>query len=230
MKLVPLAEYTNLLEIKKLFLKDQNSTSNLNTIDDNIPDDIKVAMLASTAQKLKAEKQKALEEEIDSKPTSEIIHIANEEKSENLLSKNDWNLLEALPKSFIPPAATLMRHLRKHPGEIDWKITGEVIIRGVVQKESNIVELLSYVLRPNLKWSSLPVGTNRFLYILRSLNIPSVILGRHIRNMMGKTTTETLKRRLTQAFTPVIQKSPWESYTQDQDDEEDDEISFYDAK
>jgi len=139
----------------------------------------------------------------------------------------DNRLVDILPKSFQAAALLILKLLRKHESDIGWSATGEVNFNTVRCVGSNIIDLLSFVLRPQLKYrGALPAGANRFLYLLRKLSIPTVILGIHLRQTMNETSTETLKRRRTmkRPLTPVGSSSEEEMQHKDSDQFSSEEI------
>lgn len=125
------------------------------------------------------------------------------------LSRDDEFLVDALPEAVQPSARKIIQYLKSAPGLISWKSTGLCTIHGEVVDGSNLVDLLSYVLRPNLKIGN-PIGAKRFLYVLRALDVPISILG-HKRRANLKETLETLKRRQTERQNSDTSTS-WQSF------------------
>jgi hypothetical protein len=69
-----------------------------------------------------------------------------------------------LPTTYIDGALYIMSLLRRHSHEISWTSTGEVSFQGVPSLGSNIIVLLSYVLRAKIKYpKGPPIGVKRFM-------------------------------------------------------------------
>jgi hypothetical protein len=198
MKLVSEGEFNKFIEFKshplpptleqKQFLDTEDQGSGLLNLK-NLPDDIKVALYNSfvrdTYKKLRDLKNDKVEK-VESKEDTNS-------KRDTTLSDSDKSLLEFLPETYRAAGSKIIQSLRGSPSLISWESSGTCSFYGKPQTDTNIVDLLSYVLRPHLK-SQVPNGANRFLYILKLLNVPSSILGHRLRRTIAKRTLEELRQ------------------------------------
>ena len=230
MKLVTEAEYQRLLNLRShpvprqleesSFIEKELEASNLLHLN-SLPDDIKLALYGSVLKNVNDKLS-----ELQNKPTTVILSGHNQSSksdeisrfletntaTSNELSPDDEFLLGNLPDTFQPSARKIIEYLKPNPDLISWLPTGQCRIHGELVDGTNIVDLLSYILRSNLKIGE-PVGTKRFLYILRVLNVPISILG-HKRRSELKRPLDDLKRRQTERHNSEGSTS-WESFKDD---------------
>jgi hypothetical protein len=174
---------------------------------ESIPDDIKVALYNSLVRDTFQKISELKSNEQGVKQVSEL--------SEKELSASDKFLVQFLPSVYQPAAERIIKYLKTASGLISWDHTGRCSFYGTVEPYSNIVDLLSYVLKSNAK-SREPVGTSRFLYMLKLLNVPTSILGLRLRTKLSKETLGELKKkqRKSGVFTPQVQNQVLEEPTE----------------
>jgi len=172
----------------------------------SIPDDIKLALYSSIVKNMHDKLNSLVEDSksiriLNKKPDTteqstmiEDSHNPMEEKNE-LTTALDEDFTSLLPVSVQKPALVILHLLKRVPGLISWNTNGECSFNGVTAHGSNISDLLSYVLRPNLKIN--PRGLGRFLHTLRVVNMPTSILGCKMRLKLQETSTPTLQQNAT---------------------------------
>jgi len=168
---------------------------------DSVPDDIKLALYSSIVRNMH---EKLVSLTADAKtvhvstPMTNPVTSTNDEvttQNDDSESAMDELITGSLPSYVQRPASIILKYLKRVPGLISWNSNGECSFNGVTAHESNIVDLLSYVLRPSLKIN--PTGLGRFLYTLRVTNLPNSILGHKIRLEMQRTNTDQLRQNVT---------------------------------
>ena len=207
MKLIPYAEYEKLVNreqstdffhktpvLESFRRKEANSADIMKLTE--LSDDIKLAMFNSVVKGLK-EKFETLTSmpvrvEITNSPApkDKAFEIDNEKSDRN------QQLIEVLPATFRGVAKTIMTALEK-TDEVNWDKTGQVWLNGIKREEAKIVDFLSYIVRPNLKYAKPPVGANTFLYVMKKLAIPTSIMGVKIRNKLPSMSLAQMKERIT---------------------------------
>lgn len=106
--------------------------------------------------------------------------------SVHTLDEVDQQFLRKLPVKCQKKAGDIMRTLKMNPDMITWNRCGEVSFLGEdYESGTSIVDLLSYLVH-DLKWSTAPKGTNRFLLCVKRLNIPISLMRAEVRNHLGK--------------------------------------------
>lgn len=177
------------LPIEQGYVVSKSKTANEVLNDTDIPDDIKVQLYSQMTNSINkkinqmfspiSKKEKVTDKEketVRKEPSS-----TSSSPIKSYPSQADRNLLEKLPIKFRPHALTIMNTLKPYPSLIKWNKKGTVTFFGSELVEgSNIIDLLSYVLR-NLKWSKDPPGINRFLATCKLLNVPTSLLSAAIR-------------------------------------------------
>jgi hypothetical protein len=205
MKLISESEYDKYIanrrhlpsELKERDFFDTDKKASYVIALNQIPDDIKLALYNSlmkgTLEKLlelKREKaQPSIKHQQDVKPESD-----KSQTDDNVIETNDSELLENLPRSHQLAGEKILQYLKKTPGLISWDESGACKFYEKFEPQSNIVDLLAYVLNTNKKLRE-PFGLGRFLYILKLLNIPTSILGYKIRSHYEKSSLERLRRK-----------------------------------
>jgi hypothetical protein len=204
MKLISLTEYQRLKDIEDKNINSRKGQVSKELLDDKfIADDIKIAMYSALLNNVNSDARQSINSLSKNVSTTvEEKRVLDEEKVENLMSPNDWQMLEALPKSFKGNGAILMRWIKKYPNELNWNQKGQVYFDGILAKDSNVIELLSYVLRPKLHWRRAPWGANRFIWTLKKINVPITLLGSHMRREFSRVTTDVLRKRVTPFSSP----------------------------
>ena len=82
------------------------------------------------------------------------------------------DMFASLPTTYRAPANVLMRELEKYPHMIQWNpTTHEVSVKGQTLKGSNVVDLISDVMRTR-KTAKVPIHGSSFLKTLADLNLP----------------------------------------------------------
>jgi len=94
------------------------------------------------------------------------------------LTVNDSRLLNSVPDNFKAKTLELLRILKQFNEFISWDVTGRVTFFGnEFVENSNLVDLLTFSLR-DVKFDQPPPGVNRFIRILKLINVPQNILSR----------------------------------------------------
>jgi hypothetical protein len=121
----------------------------------------------------------------------------SDKKSENAKDPIDTNqkFLRAFPSNSPWKEKYLLTELSKSPNLIRWDDRGVV---SFVSKDpadgSSITDLVRYVISP-IKWNTVPVGVNTFLFILKLMNIPTSIFTTTLRNEFNKNDQPRPKRK-----------------------------------
>jgi len=201
-KLVPTNPPLPLSGSEQHFHQKNNLAGSLLTLD-NIPDDVKLALfnrvynnINEHLSSLKSDQSKVKVELIN--PSS--IKMEKEDKMglEDDVEKHDRLMIQTLPDKVKNAAEALTGLLKTHPSVVSWDNSGNVSFSGVKSENgANIHDLLSYVLRPTLKFETPPPGVKTFLHILEVLNIPTTLFGVHIRKELAKSNAEELRKRVT---------------------------------
>ena len=216
MKLISDVDYDRLMkstlptDSKEASFHDKNITASKLLDVSSIADDIKLALYNTLIKGINDKLSQLVSEPIPVRienteipqPTSAENNNTEPATSNELV---DSHLLSILPQSFRKPALYIMQILRQYEYIISWDATGEVKFDDVRCVGSNIVDLLSYVLRPKLKFpDGQPVGGKRFLYALRACSVPLVVLGVTLRRTLQTTSISTLKKRRTLGPTAIV--------------------------
>ena len=83
--------------------------------------------------------------------------------------------LDSIPRTYRPPAETLMKELERHPEQIKWDpTTREVSLNGRALRGSNIIDLVGHAIRS--RKAAPPVHANEFLKALAELNVPEELV------------------------------------------------------
>lgn len=112
-------------------------------------------------------------------------------------------IIEAIPKMYKNKAKMLLNRLESSKN-VSWDERGEVTIKGNIVLGSNIIDLVSDVVRP--RKTSNPFGWQQFLTFLKELNIPREFITNPRRlSFIDRgvlTSTTSLRKR------PLIRRSP----------------------
>jgi hypothetical protein len=171
---------------KKTFFNRQDAASEL-LKDDNIPDDIKTKMFSNLLNSLNAKLSNINEPKYvpqnDSLSVKAIDEKKNTEESHEFkLSQSDKMLLTALPISIRWRGKYLLNVLKEYPHLISWDEKGNCVFFGELTNDgTNIIDLIRFV-TSSVKSSKNPIGINRFLFLLKHINIPTTILTQSLRN------------------------------------------------
>lgn len=92
-----------------------------------------------------------------------------EDKKEDIGRLSDQNILDFIWTRFKPKARKLLAEFKKHPLNINWTLTGEVILNGELYPETKISQLLAVCFYP-LKAQKL-YCLSIFIEILKDLNL-----------------------------------------------------------
>jgi hypothetical protein len=94
----------------------------------------------------------------------------------------DHVLLQNIPiKIRFDKIIPLMELLKARPDLIQWDKNGRVTFFGTeAVSGSNIVDMLNYATR-ELKWTKNPIGINRFLQVIKMVNVPTILLSRDVK-------------------------------------------------
>ena len=102
------------------------------------------------------------------------------------------DVIQSMPKTLQTQAKLLMTQLKKHPNTISWSPNGEVIIQGTRKSGTNIIDLVSGLLRTRKNVH--PQNEHSFLKTLASINLPEEF----IRNKSQLPRYREYKRKLLQ--------------------------------
>jgi hypothetical protein len=201
--------------------------------DTMIPDDIKSHMYSSILNSINAKLTK-LTEEVPKQQNIESSK-ASTAKTENKktveeIPEKDLLLLQGLPDSIRWKGSYILSVLKQYPKLIYWDKVGRVsFFSEIPGAGSNIIDLLRYVLSP-VKAKTLPQGINRFLFVLKHINVPSAVLSQSLRNeFMSKPVPRVRGNRESSASVSGLFKNltgnlfNWESYDNSDRIEEEDE-------
>ena len=210
MKLIPHLEYEKLISSNSgpKFLRKSAYVNQLNRnqeaasqllVWDNVSDDIKLALF-NTAMKGLREKFVALTEEpvlVEISKNSRPLNSTSDQESlpSKLSSRNvgtatsnesvDKNLLHILPERIRLSASKVMESLRKPKlQEVSWDASGQISFKGKKRNGANIIDLMSYVLKPPSKTKK-PIGLVSFVFALKKLKIDPNLFGIHIKKMLS---------------------------------------------
>ncbi len=95
----------------------------------------------------------------------------------------DHVLLQNIPiKIRFDKIIPLMELLKARPDLIQWDKNGRVTFFGTeAVSGSNIVDMLNYATR-ELKWTKNPNGINRFLQVIKMVNVPTILLSKDVKH------------------------------------------------
>ena len=215
MKLIGEAEYANFLASRKSsipvtrkeanFIEKQEEAADILNLN-LIPDDIKLALFCSvvknvkdTLVELQSDKRKVHVTNLpDKEEKTYTSSVSIPETAVGELNVIDQYLVDSLPETFRAAATRIIIYLKNVPGLISWTSDGACTFDGKFVEGSNIVDLLSYVLRPDLTVGE-PKGANRFAYILKVLSVPLSILGHKRRHEIKIENQVTSRKKRTDA-------------------------------
>jgi hypothetical protein len=213
MKLVPLSEYERLKSWEKIGILPADSSTSfyMNKRDDAetiledkfIPDDIKLNMYSSIIKK--RNEQLANLQAKDRKIRKPIDEILKEKTSQHEI------LMKALPASLRWKGKFMLSALQGYPQYIKWNEKGQCTFFDEFENESNIVDLIRYSIS-SLKWKKqIPVGINRFLFVLKLINIPSSIVTSNLRDEFNPSSNVKPRGTRTSSI-PTTFDERWQAY------------------
>jgi len=235
MKLIPHLEYEKLISSKtapqllhknavvSLFNRKEAATNELLNLE-SVSDDIKLALFNSTVKTLRASFQELIHTpmQVEVSNMDAFKDKKDEQKFDRETSTDrsyfTSNLIHILPEKYRPAAKKVTEFLsNSKDNEVTWDESGQIYFKGVQRKGANIVDLLSYVVKPpNQAMSKKPVGIKTFLYILKKLKVPVTLLGIHIKKSLNSTAEKLQDQR-----TPYVENE--EAANEDADYETDEE-------
>jgi len=132
--------------------------------------------------------------------STQIASHPREHNLESMMMKSVGGILESVPKSFRPRARLIINHLfdKAVPTRLSWNEHGVVTIDGNVVKNSNIAELINEATRARKTVQA--VGRVQFARLLRTLNIPSEVVGN--RKLLSLSSSNLEKFRPSTSSTP----------------------------
>ena len=154
---------------KDQLLKPIESVNILNE-DNDLPDNVKANRQARNLKEMSVMASKLIP-----KPSTLT-------RDDTKIDNDDYETrLEHIPKTYQRPAKAILRELKHHSNrlQIDKK-TNEVTIDGEKLAHSNLIDLISDVVRPR-KTALPPLHASRFLRLLADINIPEQLIGNKIR-------------------------------------------------
>ena len=108
--------------------------------DEHLPDSVKAARLNEKVKNYSTFADKLVDPMVHQQPKYS--------RSIGSSSPPQHDMFASLPTTYRAPANVLMRELKKHPDTIQWNpITDEVKVKGQTLKGSNVVDLISDVMR-----------------------------------------------------------------------------------
>lgn len=198
MKLISDKEYEALISHSKYSSPEnsdlqQKEESGSLVLQQNLPDDIKLALymqISKTfADKFNEIINKPIRVEVVNKPSnpeSKSFTIPAAEETLEADNTDDDDLLIKMPLKMRDSAKIVLDTLRHHPNLVVWNRNGTIVdFLGTEEPGANMVDLLSYLLRDQ-KWTTAPIGTNRFLLICKQAKIPASLVRTGLRaNFQG---------------------------------------------
>ena len=145
-------------------VKNMNEMTNV-LADDSLTDNQKMNRFNKELNDYTVFAEKVVSEKMPVQPPQQQQH---EERNEDMFN--------AIPKSFQNNANVLMRELKKYPNIIQWNpVNHEVMVKGTALRGSNIIDLISHVMRSR-KTAKVPIHGDTFLKTLADLNVPEEII------------------------------------------------------
>ena len=189
-----------------LFNKKQAAAAQVLNLE-SISDDIKLALFNTTMKGLRANfealtntplkveikdswlPKHQFHETIDTGTSTDVNQLQVHERADAGTStdRNHYNriLVHFIPAKLRDSAVQIMRILLKSPHEVAWDEMGQISFRGVKRDGAHIIDLLAYVLKPPSKSKTKPpIGISTFTSILKKLNVPTTLLGIHMRSKL----------------------------------------------
>lgn len=167
----------------------------------NLPDDVKVKLLnilLSRYQRLIHKPKEPIKVSIAKDETKEIP--SPPPSSDNSIINQIKITIPQSYQKFISPLVSLLKQ-----SEYNWNNKGELVVNNQVIEGSNIVDLISYLMRSRKSVLS-PVGFNIFWEGIRKLNIPREWIG-------NKSIQATLDIKDSSQYRPKIVESPEEIFS-----------------
>lgn len=123
----------------------------------------------------------------------------------------DAEVLESVPKNYKKKVSLLLDRLKRNQN-LSWNENGEMVYKGQVHPNSNILDLVNDIVRKRKDFN--PTGWQTFAEVLREMNIPRELVGNLDRWQMINTTpsTSTPKKRYTQQRLWPGQIKRWSPY------------------
>ena len=129
--------------------------------DEHMPDSVKAVRLNEKVKNYSTFADKLLDP---------MVH--QQQKYTSSSSPPQQDMFASLPTTYRSPANVLMRELEKYPDMIQWNpTTHEVKVKGQTLKGSNVVDLISDVMRTR-KTAKIPLHGRTFIKLLADLNLP----------------------------------------------------------
>lgn len=171
----------------------------------NLPDDVKVKLLnilLSRYQRLIHKPKEPIKVSIAKDETKEIPPPSPPPppSSDNSIINQIKITIPQSYQKFISPLVSLLKQ-----SEYNWNNKGELVVNNQVIEGSNIVDLISYLMRSRKSVLS-PVGFNIFWEGIRKLNIPREWIG-------NKSIQATLDIKDSSQYRPRIVESPEEIFS-----------------
>jgi len=93
------------------------------------------------------------------------------EQPESILTEDSikQHLLNIAPRRYKEEAENIINFLKNHTDILGWNSNGEIIYKGTLLPETNIVKLIDDVLRKRKKS---PIGSKTFYNALNEINLP----------------------------------------------------------
>lgn len=248
MRLVTEEEYHKLYN--RTFPAPINKSSD-DILKQNIPDDIKHALYMQISNEVNTKIAEALSKPLKIKIEKSSTENGEQEKkfspaiSSDVVQKNesifensdddnsndledheiyDREIINCLPEKHREKAKIVLEKLRIHPELIYWDDPGKITFFGTDTISGSMVDFLSYLLR-DMRWSTAPIGSNRFLLICKRVDIPTSIVRKGLRNKFNVPYSEMTNVRSNSDsvsdFTKIKQTlSNWTSLSDDEEEYE----------
>ena len=111
-------------------------------------------------------------------PVGPPLKIASSEKPEVDKPETDrWatDIVESLPKTVQKTGRLLLNHIKNSGGKLSWDEKGQLMLRGTVIPQTNILDLVHSVVRSRKK-APQASGVVQFVTALQELNTPTELL------------------------------------------------------
>ena len=142
---------------------------------DDLPEDTKATMYAQQLQRVNQLKNQVFRPEPS--PVQMITHTeltmtseSNSTTPSQQLNATDKQIIDSVPKTMQNRAKLLLQKLRDHSDVIRWNDNGQLVLKGSIVPNSNIVDLVNDVMRKRKGFN--PKHSNTFAKVLAKINVP----------------------------------------------------------
>ena len=143
---------------------------------DSLPEDVKADKYTKSLNHFDTFKQKVehrrLFPENQFQTKSDVVNKDALDDYGDMNGRIHQQIMDTVPKTYQKQASLLLNHINKHSNIIRWNDKGEVVHNGNVLPQSNIVDLVTDLVRNRVKSQALPYK-DHFIQILHEINTPS---------------------------------------------------------